>query len=64
IALGGLGFSLWPSLAGVLAERMGLEIIGPFLLLTSVAMFLLHEAAARRRLNDASVPTQLVEDGM
>jgi fucose permease len=48
IALGGLGFSLLPSLAGVLAERMGLEIIGPFLLLTSMAMFLLHEVAVRR----------------
>ncbi|MBN1978926.1 MAG: MFS transporter [Anaerolineae bacterium] len=48
VAVGGLGFSLWPSLAGVLAERMGLEIIGPFLLLTSVAMFLLHEVAVRR----------------
>jgi fucose permease len=55
IALGGLGFSLWPSLAGVLAERMGLEIIGPFLLLTSVAMFLLHEVATRRRLSSMSV---------
>jgi fucose permease len=64
IALGGLGFSLWPSLAGVLAERMGLEVIGPFLLLTSVAMFLLHEVSVRRRLNDASVPVQSSEEGV
>jgi fucose permease len=61
IALGGLGFSLWPSLAGVLAERMGLEVIGPFLLLTSMAMFLLHEVAVRRGLNSVSV-SQASED--
>lgn len=64
VALGGLGFSLWPSLAGVLAERMGLEVIGPFLLLTSVAMFLLHEVVTRRRLDDASVPAQFSGDGV
>jgi fucose permease len=63
IALGGLGFSLWPSLAGVLAERMGLEIIGPFLLLTSVAMFLLHEVATRRRLNTAPASSPASGDG-
>jgi fucose permease len=63
IALGGLGFSLLPSLAGVLAERMGLEIIGPFLLLISVAMFLLHEVSARRGLNNASVSSPASEDG-
>jgi fucose permease len=63
IALGGLGFSLWPSLAGVLAERMGLEIIGPFLLLTAVVMFLLHEVAARRKFGDASA-SQASGDGV
>ncbi|MBN1815099.1 MAG: MFS transporter, partial [Anaerolineae bacterium] len=63
IALGGLGFSLLPALAGVLAEQMGLEIIGPFLLVVSVAMFLLHEVAARRRLNNVSVPSRASEDG-
>jgi fucose permease len=62
IALGGLGFSLWPSLAGVLAEQMGLEVIGPFLLLTSMAMFLLHEVAMRRGLNSVSVSSQASED--
>jgi fucose permease len=64
IASGGLGFSLLPALAGVLAELMGLEIIGPFLLLISVTMFLLHEVAARRRLNNASVSSRASEDGV
>ena len=48
IALGGLGFSLMPALGGVLAENLGLEVIGPFLLAASVVMFLLHEIVARR----------------
>jgi fucose permease len=48
IALGGLGFSLMPALGGVLAENLGLEAIGPFLLVASVVMFLLHEIVARR----------------
>jgi fucose permease len=64
IALGGLGFSLMPSLAGVLAQRMGLEIIGPFLLLISVAMFLLHEVAARLGLGGASVRSAASRDGV
>lgn len=49
VASAGLGVSLWPALAGVLAERVGLEVIGPFLLITAVALFSLHELIARRR---------------
>jgi fucose permease len=63
IALGGLGFSLLPALVGVLAERMGLEIVGPFLLLISMAMFLLHEVAVRRKFNGASVSPQASGNG-
>lgn len=48
VASAGLGVSLWPALAGVLARRVGLEIIGPFLLVTAVALFSLHELIARR----------------
>jgi fucose permease len=48
IAAAGLGFALLPALAGVLAENVSLEIIGPFLLAASVVMFLLHEVVARR----------------
>jgi fucose permease len=64
IALGGLGFSLVPALAGVLAERLGLEVIGPFLLLASIAMFLLHEVAVRRGLNAATASAPVYEDGV
>jgi fucose permease len=48
IASGGLGFSLLPALAGVLAENVGLEVIGPFLLVAAGVMFLLHEVSVRR----------------
>ena len=48
IASGGLGFSLLPALAGVLAENVGLEVIGPFLLVVAGVMFLLHEVSVRR----------------
>jgi fucose permease len=43
-----LGIALLPATAGVLAERFGLEVIGPFLLLASTAMLLLHEATVSR----------------
>lgn len=48
IASGGLGFSLLPALAGVLAENVGLEVIGPFLLVAAGVMFLLHEVGISR----------------
>ena len=37
-----------PALAGYVAERRGLEIIGPFMVISSVAMVALHEVIARR----------------
>jgi fucose permease len=49
LASGSLGFALLPALAGVLAESVGLEVIGPFLLVAATVMFLLHEVVARRR---------------
>jgi fucose permease len=49
VAAAGLGLSLLPGLAGVLAESLGLEIIGPFLLLASIATFLLHEVIVSRK---------------
>jgi fucose permease len=45
-----LGLAAIPALGGVLAERLGVESIGPFLIAVSVAMFLLHEATERTRL--------------
>ncbi len=47
VAAAGLGIGILPGLAGVLAEKLGLEIVGPFLLVTSLAMLLLHEALLR-----------------
>jgi fucose permease len=44
-ASAGIGAAGLPALAGVLAERMSLEIVGPFMLATSGVLFLLHEAA-------------------
>lgn len=41
---GSLGAAALPALAGVLAVSAGLEIIGPFLLVTSVLLLALHEA--------------------
>lgn len=45
----GLGLAAVPALGGVLAEAFGLEIIGPFLFVIAIAMFLLHEAAVPRK---------------
>jgi fucose permease len=49
VAAASLGATFLPALAGVLAERAGLEAIGPFLFATSVVLFVLHEVLARRR---------------
>lgn len=49
VAAGGLGFALLPGLAGVLAQAMGLEIVGPFLVVVSAVMLLVHEAILRCR---------------
>jgi fucose permease len=48
VAAGSVGIAVLPGFAGVLAENLGLEIIGPFLVVASVAMLLLHEALLRR----------------
>jgi hypothetical protein len=44
-ASAGIGAAGLPALAGVLAESISLEIVGPFLLATGGVLFLLHEAA-------------------
>ncbi len=49
VAAASLGATFLPALAGVLAERAGLEVIGPFLLVTSIVLLLLHEVLVRRR---------------
>jgi fucose permease len=47
IAAAALGQSLLPALVGVLASRLGLEVLGPALLTAAVALFALHEAIVR-----------------
>jgi fucose permease len=46
-AAGYLGVGVLPALAGNLAERLGLETIGPFLVVSGVLMLLLHEVIVR-----------------
>lgn len=40
-----VGFAILPGLAGVLAARLGLEMLGPYLLITSVMMLVTNEVA-------------------
>jgi fucose permease len=47
VAAGSVGIALVPGIAGVLAENLGLEIIGPFLVIATILLLLLHEAIAR-----------------
>ena len=48
VAAAGLGIALLPGLAGVLAENLGLETVGPFLFVTSAVTLLLHELTVPR----------------
>ncbi len=43
VAAASLGIAFMPGLAGILAERISLEITGPFLVAVALIMFLLHE---------------------
>ena len=47
ISAASLGFATLPGLAGLLAEKLGLEAIGPILIAFALLMFLLHEAFVR-----------------
>jgi fucose permease len=47
VAAASLGIAVLPGLGGVLAERVGLETIGPYLVVLAVGMFLLHELFVR-----------------
>jgi fucose permease len=47
VAAGSIGMSILPGIAGVLAERMGLEVIGPILLVSSLLVLLLFESMVR-----------------
>jgi fucose permease len=47
VAAGSVGIALLPGFAGVLAQNLGLEAIGPFLVVAGSVMFVLHEALVR-----------------
>jgi fucose permease len=51
VAAASLGAAVLSSLAGVLAENITLETIGPFMLVCSVTLFILHEVTVRRTQN-------------
>lgn len=48
VAAASVGIAVLPGLAGVLAERLSLEVIGPFLVVTTLVMMALFELLARR----------------
>ena len=47
VAAASFGIGVLPGLAGALADRTSLEVIGPFLVVWLIAMFVLHEIAVR-----------------
>jgi fucose permease len=53
-----LGIAVLPGLAGVLAERRGIEVIGPYLVAATIMMFLLHEALVRSSIKKLARPAQ------
>ncbi|MDH7484744.1 MAG: MFS transporter [Anaerolineae bacterium] len=48
VAAASVGIAVLPGLVGVLAERLSLEVIGPFLAVTTLVMMALFELLARR----------------
>ena len=49
VSAANLGAAAVPGLAGVLARLKGLEVIGPYLLATTVLLLVLHEMVLRPR---------------
>jgi fucose permease len=58
VAAASLGIAVLPGLGGVLAERVGLEAIGPYLVVLAVVMFLLHELIVRWAARQAQTGAQ------
>ena len=51
-----LGAAALPGLAGVLARRAGLEVIGPVLVAGALVLLVLHEVILRRASSAPAVP--------
>jgi fucose permease len=47
VAAGSIGMSIVPGIAGILAQRMGLEVIGPILFVSGLLILLLFESLVR-----------------
>ena len=43
VSAAGLGIAILPGLAGVLVERMSLEVVGPYIVVAAVLLLVLHE---------------------
>ncbi len=52
VAFGGLGIAVLPWLAGILADRINLEVIGPFLIVEGLVLFLLFELLLHNRITE------------
>lgn len=55
-AAASLGIAFWPGLAGYIAERSTLEIVGPFLVTLAITLFFFHERLIQLS-GQKSVPT-------
>ncbi len=57
-----IGLALLPGLAGIIARRVGLEALGPFLVVGAVLMLLLNTAAAAAARRGAAVMAETTAD--
>lgn len=48
VAMAGIGYAVLPGAVGVLARGVGLEVLGPFMLIATFLMYLLQELSFRR----------------
>jgi fucose permease len=61
VGAAGLGVGLVPGLGGVLAQRLGLEIVPLYLLGLTIVLFVLYEASNSRRIGTQSAPVPAVD---
>jgi hypothetical protein len=59
VSAGYLGAAALPGLAGILARRLGLEVIGPFLFAAALALLVLHESTLGRIRARGAAPARL-----
>jgi fucose permease len=59
VSAGYLGAAALPGLAGILARRLGLEVIGPFLFAAALALLAIHEVTLGRIRARGAAPARL-----